>query len=105
MTIRERILTVLAGQKPDKIPFFCFSGLIPRGSFERKLRNNGMGLILVTSPVTTETPNISITKRKSTAGEETIYHTPVGDLYTEYYTKIGRITTPMHLIKISYYIK
>ena len=44
MNIRERILRVLAGQKPDKIPL-CYSyGLIPSGSFERRLRNNGMGI-------------------------------------------------------------
>ena len=74
MKSRERIWAVLNGQKPDKIPFFCFSGLanelIPTGSFERKLRNSGMGLMIITSPVNTEMPNISITKRKSKGGEE-----------------------------------
>lgn len=105
MNIRERILAVLDGQKPDKIPFFCFSGLIPTGSFERKLRNNGMGLLLVTSPVTTEMPNISITKRKSKVGEEIIYHTPVGDLSTEIYTNTNRITAPDWPIRSSYFVK
>jgi hypothetical protein len=109
MNIRERMLAVLNGQKPDKIPFFCFSGsdaeLIPAGSFERKLRNRGMGLLLLATPVTTEMPNISITKRKSKAGEETIYHTPIGDLFTEAYTNTNRITTPKWPVKISYFVK
>jgi hypothetical protein len=109
VNIRERMLAVLNGQKSDKIPFFCFSGpdaeLIPAGSFERQLRNNGLGMLLVASPVTAQMPDISITIRKSKAGKETIYHTPLGDLSTEAYTKTSRITTPKWPIQISYFIK
>ena len=109
MNNRERIWAVLNGQKPDKIPFFCFfgcnTGLMPAGSFERKIRNNGMGLLLHTTPIIEEMPNIPITKRKSKVGEEIIYHTPLGDLSTEIYTNTNRINCPMWPLKNSYFIK
>ena len=49
-------------------------------------------------------PNVSITKRKSKSGEETIYHTPIGDLSTEDYTDTDRITTPFLPLKKRYFI-
>ncbi len=105
MNNHERILSVFRGLKPDKIPFFSFSELIPRGSFERMLRNSGMGFFVNTSPLLSEMPNVSITKRKSKLGEEIIYQTPVGDLTVEYYTNTGRITSLTNPLNINYFIK
>lgn len=46
MTPKERILAVLNGQTPDKVPFAPFGELIPRSTFELKFRNEGMGFII-----------------------------------------------------------
>ncbi len=46
MTPKERLLAVLNGQTPDKVPFAPFGELIPRSSFELKFRNEGMGFIV-----------------------------------------------------------
>ncbi len=41
MTPRERIMAALHGDMPDRIPFTCYSGLLPRGETERWLREEG----------------------------------------------------------------
>ena len=108
MNIRERIMAVINGEKPDRIPVFCYTGLAPlitQGAFERKMRNAGLGLLLYESPISVGTPNVPITKRKSKNGEETIYHTPLGDLTTEEYTNVERISVPQWPIKSNYFIK
>jgi hypothetical protein len=44
MDFLERINAVLHHRKPDKIPFAPYDNLIPRGDFEREMRNRGMKL-------------------------------------------------------------
>lgn len=51
MTPRERLLAVLEGRTPDRVPFAPFGELIPRSSFELKLRSRGMGFIIHHSSV------------------------------------------------------
>jgi hypothetical protein len=105
MCFRERILAVLNGEKPDKIPFFSFSELIPAGYFERKLRNLGMGFLLLSSPLISFTPNVFITRKASKSGLEAIYHTPEGDISFEAYTNTERISSPMWEVKSKFFIK
>jgi len=107
MNTRERILAVINGNKPDRIPFYSISGLFPRGSFERELRNNGMGLIVGGNPIVTEIPHVSTIISKSKYGEEVKYHTPVGDISFERYTGRGRIATSLLNIdvKANFFIK
>ncbi len=86
---RERILTVLKGQKPDKVPFCIFADLLPQGSFERMFRNKGLGLLVNVGPAIqeprslSETPHVGITFKKSARGQHIIYQTPVGDISHE----------------------
>ena len=105
MSFRKRILTVLNGDKPDKIPFFCFSELMPSGYFERRLRNAGMGFLLLSSPLISFNPNVSITRKAAKTGVETIYHTPKGDISFEAYTNTERISSPMWEVKSEFFIK
>ena len=105
MNIRERMLAVLNGEKPDRIPFICFPDLFPRGSFERYLRNNGMGLMQHALPVETEMPNVSTTTRKTEKGHEIIYHTPKGDISVEDYLRTGRQSHHMWPIKAEFFLK
>ncbi len=89
MNNRDRILAVIRGEKPDKVPFCIFSDLMPRGSFERMLRNKGLGLLtnvgpLINEPASiSETPNVSITSSKCQNGDKITYSTPAGDINYE----------------------
>lgn len=83
MTPRERILTVLDGKTPDRVPFAPFSELIPRSQAERELREGGMGFIQHYSSVRqhSATP-YSI---KYVGGETiTVYQTAHGEVSTAY---------------------
>lgn len=51
MTPTERIEAVLRGGRPDRVPFVPYDNLVPRGSFERELRDRGMGLCLRRSAI------------------------------------------------------
>ncbi|MFC2145060.1 uroporphyrinogen decarboxylase family protein [Actinomycetota bacterium] len=106
MNIRERMLAVLNGEKPDRVPFFGFSELFPRGNFERYLRNNGMGLVMHATPVAAETPNVSSSTRKTDKGEEIISHTPLGDISIENILGTGRQASPeMWKIRAKFFLK
>lgn len=99
MNIRERMMAALEGRDVDRVPVFSFSELIPRGNFERMLRDRGMGLVVHASPVNDENPNVVTTKMKSKIGEKTIYQTPKGCISEENYTNTGRIVAFMHTVK------
>ena len=45
MTPRERVLAVLNGRKPDKIPFTIYESKIPQCGVERQLRNEGLCIV------------------------------------------------------------
>ena len=67
MEFTERIWATLEGGTPDKVPYAPYDNLVPRGSFERTLRNLGMGLLARRSGVWSETPNVpSLTKFTAT---------------------------------------
>jgi hypothetical protein len=46
VNFKERISAVLHGERPDRVPYAPYDNLVPRGDFERELRNRGMGLCL-----------------------------------------------------------
>ncbi len=45
MTPHQRILAVLRGERPDRVPFTCKIPQPPRGEIERQLRNEGLATI------------------------------------------------------------
>jgi len=105
MSFRKRILDVLNGRKPDKIPFFSFEELIPCGFFERELRNMGMGFVLLSSPLQLFSSNVSFTTQSSAKGTRTTYHTPKGDIYFTFYNNTKRIASPGWEVKSDFFIK
>ena len=45
MTRKERILTTMRGQQPDRVPLTIYDWMLPRGNTERLLRESGVALI------------------------------------------------------------
>jgi hypothetical protein len=91
MNFLERINAILHNKIPDQVPFASYDNLMPRGSFERELRNRGMGLCTRISTIGASMPNVTIEQRIDGDCNLTIYHTPEGDVYTRSKTGLGRI--------------
>jgi uroporphyrinogen-III decarboxylase len=87
MEVRERVISVLSGRMPDKIPWLIYSNHLPRGSFERRMREMGLGLDERCSIYRTFMPNVRIESRTIGDYVYTTYHTPVGELHSK--TRIG----------------
>jgi len=83
MNIKERVIAALRGEEPDRIPWIILSVLLPRGQFEREIRNMGLGLVIWPTVYEEETPNVRVEQRISRGIRETIYHTPVGSVSTK----------------------
>jgi len=81
MKLKERIMRVLYGKKPDKIPWLIIDGLLHRGYLERLLRNLGMGLMVPVPVYKEEIHNITIKEEKNHDNIRITYHTPLGDAY------------------------
>jgi hypothetical protein len=92
MNFLERLQAVLHHQKPDQVPFAPYHNLVPRGEFERLLRNRGMGLCYRTSTIWSEIEGVSVEQRQEGDASVTIYHTPVGQVSTRSRQHIGRIS-------------
>jgi len=91
MNIRENVMAVFHHEKPERIPWLTYDipyPMLPRGSWERELRNMGLGIIGLMgfypcgNVYVTEMPNVKIEQRPMMQGNRriitTIYHTPVG---------------------------
>lgn len=91
MNFLERINATLHNEIPDRVPLGSYDNLIPRGAFERELRNRGMGLCKRISTISTSMPNVSVEQRQDGEATLTIYHTPVGDVQTRNLMGLGRI--------------
>ncbi|MEM3388326.1 MAG: hypothetical protein QW491_02745 [Thermoproteota archaeon] len=87
MEPRERVNNVLKGKMPDKIPWLIYSNHLPRGSFERRMREMGLGLDERCSIYKTFMPNVKIESRTVGDYVYTTYRTPVGELNSK--TRIG----------------
>lgn len=80
MTPRERVRAVLGGRTPDMIPFLIYEELVPRGEFEREMRDRGAALLVFCSPVSSEAPNVSVQYLTRNAIRTVTYHTPKGKI-------------------------
>lgn len=92
MTFLERINAVLHGERPDRVPFAPYDNLVPRGDFERELRNRGMGLCLRREAIWSEMPDVGVEHKTEGDIAYTIYHTPAGSVRTAQRTHVGRIS-------------
>jgi len=81
LNFKERMKAVLRHEEPDQVPVGVHADLFPRGEFERKCREIGVGLVEVFAPyIWSEMPNVSVETRTQGNIETIIYHTPVGDV-------------------------
>jgi len=104
MTNRERMRAILEGRKPDRVPVMFFSELLPRGQFEREIRNRGVGLIVHTSSVIQQRPGIEmVITEKDGIRSETI-HTPFGDLTARYVMGKNNIASS-GTVQTEYFVK
>lgn len=80
MTPRERVLTLLRGNLPDKIPFTHCDRHFPRGQVEREARNRGLALLCYRPCFVESMSNVEvITKTEGNILTRT-YRTQVGNI-------------------------
>lgn len=92
MNVLERINAVLHGGEPDRVPYVPYDNLVPRGDFERELRNRGMGLCLRRSGIWSETRNVEVDYKTEGDLAYRIYRTPAGAVRSGRRTHVGRIS-------------
>lgn len=92
MNFSDRIQAVLHDQPPDIIPFAPYDNLVPRGEFERTLRNRGMGMCSRISTLYASMPNVSVEYKTVDDTLLTIYHTPEGDISKKTREHAGRVS-------------
>jgi len=86
MTPKQRVESILRGEKPDKIPFTIYEKKLPQCTIERELRNSGICIVRKRSVVKTHALNVSSESR--TYWEKGIQYTrhttktPMGELFT-----------------------
>ncbi|MGI6209430.1 MAG: uroporphyrinogen decarboxylase family protein [Anaerolineae bacterium] len=85
MTPRERIEAALLGERPDVVPFTVYENKLPTSEAERRLRNEGLGIVMRTSafrPVYSECTQeqVTFTGPDGVTYVRTIVKTPVGTL-------------------------
>ena len=85
MNTRERILTALNWEEPDRVPLTTYDWFLPRGNTERLLREAGVGLISRLPAHRVEHRQVEvITKEYWENGRKRLrktLHTPVGDVW------------------------
>src|SRR5512136_1349543 len=93
METRDRIVAALRGQMPDHVPWTVYAGFLAQGTFERRLRSRGLGLVRHTPVYSAERPNVQVAERTVREGGESIvirtYRTPVGELSERRRTEPG----------------
>jgi uroporphyrinogen-III decarboxylase len=96
MNIRDDVMAVFRHRKPDRIPWLTYDipyPMLPRGSWERELRNKGLGLIGLMgfypcgNVYISKMPNVEIVQKVRIENKRTIisttYNTPVGSVTKE----------------------
>ncbi|MEM2936408.1 MAG: uroporphyrinogen decarboxylase family protein [Candidatus Bathyarchaeia archaeon] len=83
MDIAERVWTVLKGEMPDRVPWLIYSNHLPRGSFERRMRDKGLGLDVRCGVYKVYTPNVKVETRTVEDYVYAIYRTPLGEVYSK----------------------
>jgi hypothetical protein len=101
MNLKDRLMSVLRHEEPDAIPITAYTILAPRGYKERQLRNMGLCLVDLSTPVYGfKTPNVtmettehvtsfSLDDRYSCVAQQKqvidrTYNTPVGTIREKY---------------------
>ena len=92
MNFLERISAVLHGERPDRVPYAPYDNLVPRGDFERELRNRGMGLCLRRLGIWSEMPRVGVEWKTEGDISYTICQTPKGSVRSARRTHVGRIS-------------
>jgi hypothetical protein len=92
VNFQQRTNAVLHGERPDCVPFAPYDNLVPRGDFERELRNRGMGLCLRRGGIWSEMPDVRTEHKTEGDIGYAIYHTPVGSVRSAWRTHVGRIS-------------
>ena len=89
MSPRERILCMLNGGKPDKVPFAHCDRHLPRGEMERAARNMGMGLLCYRPCYIEYVQDVELTVKYE--GEYIVrrYDTPVGSVFERLRVGVG----------------
>lgn len=80
MDVRDRVKAVLRGDMPDRVPWLIYSNHLPRGSFERRMREMGLGLDVRCTVYRAFMPNVKVESRTIGDYLYTVYRTPVGEL-------------------------
>jgi len=80
MNPKERILTVMRGGVPDKLPLVAFDRHLLQGVKEREARNRGLGLLCYRPCYTESMPNVDVTTRSEGNLMIRTYKTPIGSV-------------------------
>jgi hypothetical protein len=85
--MRQDILTALHRRVPQRIPWTIHHELLPRGSLERRLRNQGLAIVEKgVRPYREGTRSVSIEERQGWEGGTRLilrtWHTPYGELHS-----------------------
>lgn len=64
MNVAERVKAVLDGRMPDAVPMLIYSNHLPRGEFERNLRNIGLGLDVRCSVYRSYMPKVKVEENR-----------------------------------------
>jgi uroporphyrinogen-III decarboxylase len=73
---------------PDRLPQLIYSNFLPRGSFERRMRNMGLGLDLRCSVCRSDMPNVKSETKSVGNNDHTETTTPLGTLHSKRRTKL-----------------
>jgi len=75
ISIRERIVNTLQGENTTGTPFAAYSFLLPRGSVERRLRNNGLGIFHFEKPYIAYMEKVEVVTKEGVDEEGRRYQT------------------------------
>ncbi len=82
MSVRDRVLATVHGERGVPVPFTIYAGILPRGQAERELRELGLGLQRQVPVYAVDHPHVEIQRSwEGRTGDRllhTVYSTPVG---------------------------
>lgn len=105
MTMKERMLCVLKGRQPDRVPFVQYYNISPNEKAWHLVGRDNLGLLKWTQVHQFITPDCMLEKtrfvRNNIRGERHIIYTPVGAIFEEvlYESIIGGGSIKKHFIK------
>jgi len=84
MTPRQRVWAALRGELADRVPLTCYANLLPRGEVERRLRDEGLALVVRCPVFSTSRPNVAVRReeffRNGRRYVRQTFRTPVGEV-------------------------